>query len=453
MSLKQNTPQRDFFSNKFGIIAATAGSAIGLGNIWRFPYIVGENGGAAFLIILLLIKFGIGLPVMLSEFSIGRHTQRNPFGAFRMLAPGKSWWIVGFMGIIAAFTIMAFYSVVAGWTLDYLYNSVLGGFNNKSADDIQSMFGSFIASGWQPIVWLFIFVGVSSLIVVAGIKKGIEKYTKILMPALLVIIVVLSIRALSLPGAEKGLEFFFKPDFSKITSASVLEALGQSFFSLSIGMGVLLTYGSYVQKTDNIGSTTFIVAFADTAIAILAGMVIFPAVFAFGISPGKGPELVFITLPNIFEQMPAGYIFSVLFFVLLTVAAITSFISIQEVVVAYLSEELKIKRKTATLLAAGGAVFLGSLCALSQSGHLNIVFGDMNLFDILDFVSSNILLPLGGLLIVIFVAWFMGKERLLQELRSKGLYKANYFPVYNFIIRYIAPIAITVVFLSKLGLI
>src|SRR6056297_477972 len=299
---------RDGFGSKFGAIAAAAGSAIGLGNIWRFPYVVGENGGGAFLFIYLAFIFAIGIPVMLSEFTIGRKAQRNPFGAFRKLAPGKPWYLVGLMGVVAAFMILAFYTAVAGWTLEYIYQSIMNGFGGKSPNEINTMFETFRQGSFRPILWFVIFMFLSGFIVASGVKKGIERYAKILMPVLLILIIILCIRSVTLPGAKDGLLFLFKPDFSKITGNTILEALGQAFFSLSIGMGTLITYGSYINRKENLGSTAVQVSIADTFIAVLAGVAIFPAVFAFGINPAEGPELVFITLPNIFLQMPGGYV-------------------------------------------------------------------------------------------------------------------------------------------------
>src|SRR5690554_3293866 len=335
---------RDSFGSKFGIIAATAGSAIGLGNIWRFPYVAGENGGAAFLIIYLGFILIIGIPVMLSEFTIGRKGQLNAFGSFRRLAPGKPWYLVGMMGVVAAFMILSFYTVVAGWTLEYLYQSVINGFKGMNSDQLNTMFISFIGSTWRPLIWFFVFMAMTALIIMAGVQKGIEKYTKILMPLLLVLLLVLSIRSVTLPGAMDGISFLFRPDFSKITTSTILQALGQAFFSLSIGMGTLITYASYIQKNDNLATSAVSIAFADTFIAILAGIAIFPAVFAFGIAPEAGEGLVFITVPNIFQQMAGGYFFSILFFILLIVAALTSTISVLEVIVAFFAEELKMTR-------------------------------------------------------------------------------------------------------------
>ncbi|MDA3816899.1 MAG: sodium-dependent transporter [Prolixibacteraceae bacterium] len=453
MSHISGNDNRDSFGSKFGVIAATAGSAVGLGNIWRFPYIAGENGGGAFLIIYLLFIILIGLPVMLSELTIGRSTQRNPFGAFRALKPGQKWFWVGVMGIAAAFMINAFYSVVAGWTLEYLVKAVTDQFSGKAPGEIVGQFNSFQATGWRPLMWTISFIVISGSVVMTGVEKGIEKFTKVLMPILVVLIVILDIRAITLPGASEGLKFLFEPDFSKITGASILEALGQAFFSLSIGMGTLITYGSYINKKENLGQATVAVAFTDTIIAILAGVAIFPAVFAFGISPASGPDLVFLTLPNIFSQMAGGYIFGLLFFFLLTVAALTSTISILEVVVAYFSEELNMSRKKATILASVGIAVLGILSSLSLHKAPGISIAGVNLFGVLEFVSSNVLLPLGGLLIVVFVAWLFGKKHLKEELTSFGLYKASYYRIYLFIIRYIAPFAIALVLMNSIGII
>lgn len=444
--------KRDSFGSKFGVIAAAAGSAIGLGNIWRFPYVVGENGGGAFLFIYLGFILLIGIPVMLSEFVIGRGAQRNPFGAFRKLAPGKPWYLVGLMGVVAAFMILAFYTAVAGWTLEYIYQSIINGFAGKNPGQIDLMFETFRGGSFRPIIWFVVFMFFTGYIVVAGVKNGIEKYAKILMPVLLVLIIVMCIRSVTLPGAGEGLEFLFKPDFSKITASTILEALGQAFFSLSIGMGTLITYGSYISKKEDLGSTAVSVSLADTFIAILAGVAIFPAVFAFNIEPSAGEGLVYKTLPNIFQQMPGGYYFSLLFFVLLGVAALTSTISVLEVIVAYFVEELKMKRKRATIVATFSVGVLGILSVLSFSSLQEFSLFGKNIFGILDFTSANILLPLGGLFIVLFVGWFYGVGNSRKELTNDGKLKARYYPFYIFLVKFLAPIAIAMVFLNGIGL-
>lgn len=444
---------RDSFGSKFGVIAATAGSAIGLGNIWRFPYVAGENGGAAFIIIYLGFIIAIGIPVMLSEFLIGRRAQQNVFGSFRKLAPGKPWFMIGIMGVAAAFMILAFYTAVAGWTLEYIYQSIVNGFAGNSPEQLDNMFTSFIQGTYRPLMWFFVFMTLTALIIISGVQKGIERYTKILMPLLLLLLFILVFRSVTLPGAGKGIGFLFKPDFSKITASTILEALGQAFFSLSIGMGTLITYGSYIQKDNVLGSTAFSVALADTFIAILAGLAIFPAVFAFNIAPESGEGLVYITLPNIFQQMPGGYFFSLAFFVLLGVAALTSTISVLEVIVAFFVEELKLKRKAATWLATSSVSILGIMCVLSTSIMADVQLFGFTVFELLNFTSANILLPLGGFFIVIFVAWFFGRSKVKDELTNSGEVKANYIPLYMFIIKFIAPLAIAFIFLQGIGLI
>ncbi|WP_066628567.1 sodium-dependent transporter [Labilibacter marinus] len=436
---------RDLFTSKFGVIAAAAGSAVGLGNIWKFPYIAGEYGGGAFLFVYLGFIIVIGLPIMISEFMIGRKAQKNAFGSFKALAPNSSWRITGLFGVIAAYLILSFYGVVAGWSFHYAAESCLGNLVDKTPQEFESLFVSFIEKPILPVVWQSIFMIVTAGIVLLGVQKGIEKYSKILMPLLVIILLVLVVRSVTLPGAEKGLAFLFKPDFSKFTMDGVLNALGHAFFSLSLGMGTLITYGSYVKKSNNIGRTAFQVSMADTLIAILAAIVIMPAVFAFDIAPGKGPGLVFITLPNVFQQMPGGQFFSVLFFVLLGVAALTSSISILEVIVTFFVEEFKMKRKTATLIAGSTTALVGVFCSLSMGVLNTSVFMGKNLFDTLDFFASNVFLPLGGLLIALFVGWYFGKQRTEEELSSGGRFKVNYINVLFVSLRYIAPIAIFIV--------
>ncbi len=433
------------------MIAAAAGSAIGLGNIWRFPYVLGENGGGIFLLIYLILVAMVGIPVMLSEFTIGRRAQRNPYGSFKKLAPGKPWYLVGLIGIVAAFMILAFYTVVAGWTLEYLYQAVINGFAGKSPGAINQMFDTFRAGTFRPILWFLIFMFMTAWIVVSGIRKGIEKYTKVLMPFLFLLILIMDIRAVTLPGAGEGMKFLFKADFSKISAETILEALGQGFFSLSIGMGTLITYGSYINKKEKLGFAAVNVTIADTLIAVLAGIAIFPAVFAFGIEPGAGTGLVFKTLPLIFQEMPGGYIFSIIFFLLLAIAALTSTISVLEVIVAFFSEELNITRKAATILAVLTVGVLGILAAGSWGWFSGLQMFNLNFFGLFDFTTANILLPVGGFFIVIFVGWFLGTENVRDELSSGGALKVAYMPVFIFLVRYVAPLAIALVFLNGLG--
>ena len=434
------------------MIAAAAGSAIGLGNIWRFPYVVGENGGGAFILVYLVIVFVIGLPMMVSEFSIGRYTKRNVFGAFKALKPGTAWPLVGILGVATPFVILIFYSVVSGWTMDFLAGSVLDHFQGQSAAAVKAGFDAFVASGWKPIAWACIFVVLTGSIVISGVEKGIERYSKILMPLMLVILVVMGIYSTTLSGFGQGMEFLFRPDFSKITGSVVLEALGQAFFSLSLGMGIMITYGSYIKDSDNMVTTAGAVAFSDTLIALLAGVAIFPAVFSFGINPTSGPELVFIALPSIFQQMAGGYILSILFFVLLFIAAITSSVSIMEVLVAYIMEEFKISRRKAGIVISMIIMVMAAVCAISQMPDSSLVVAGRNLFDLFDMLSATYMLPVGAFFITIFAGWFFGKERLKMQVTTNGQYGVWFYPVYRFIVRFVAPIVIALIFLSKAGL-
>lgn len=444
--------RRDSFGSRLGVVAAAAGSAVGLGNIWRFPYILGENGGGAFLIIYLVIMFAIGIPVMMSELVIGRRSQRNAVGAFRILAPGKPWYLVGMMGIISAFMILAFYTAVSGWTLEYLYQTVIGGFSGKSSEELTAMFDSFRSESLRPALWFSVFMLATSGIVLGGVRKGIEKSTKIMMPLLFILLIVMCIKSLTLTGAGKGMEFLFKPDFSKVNGTVVLMALGQVFFSLSIGMGTIITYGSYIQKDNNLANTSVQVSLIDTTVAVLAGVAIFPAVFAFGISPASGEALTFIVLPGIFQQMTGGMIFSFMFFLLLALAALTSTISVLEVIVAYFSEQLGLSRRKAILLATLSMFVLGITASLSLGLTSKVRLFGLNTFDLFNTTTANILLPLGGLLIVIFLGWFFPGKDVRDELSNGGTIKARYYMLYRFIIRFVAPIAITIVFLNGIGL-
>lgn len=437
---KDNSEKRDGFSSKFGVIAAMAGSAVGLGNIWRFPYVLGENGGAAFLLVYIVFIFGLGIPILMSELLIGRKAGKNAMGTFKILAPGTKWYWVGIAGVVCSFIILSYYSVVAGWTLHYVYLSVVNGLKGLSAEGISATYESMSESAAISIFWLVVFVIVTAVIVLGGIEKGIEKYSKILMPMLIGIILLMCIRSLTLPGSFDGMVFLFKPDFSKLNPTVVLEALGQACFSLSIGMGIMITYGSYVGKKQNLGSSALYVASTDLLVAVLAAIAIFPAVFAFGINPGQGPGLVFVTLPTIFNQMFGGYFFAILFFILLFIAALTSSISLLEVVVAFLSEEFKIKRRKATIIAAGAVILFGCLSAYSST-----------VFNIFDKTSANVLLPLGALFIVIFVPLVLKREGARLELEAHGS-KLKMFNVVYFIVKFIAPIAILLIFLQQFGL-
>jgi Na+-dependent transporters of the SNF family len=441
---------RDHFGSQFGVLVAVAGSAVGLGNFWRFPYMVGTYGGAAFIIVYLLFVFLL-LPIMFSEFVIGRRSQSNAYGAFKVLAPGTPWKGIGVLSVAASISILAFYCVVGGWTIEYMFQALTGKISSQAANFDQS-FEQFTTSAFRPILWHLLFLGSSAAIVVAGIKNGIEKYSKVLMPVLLAMIIFLAIRTLFLPGASAGVAFLFHPDFSKITGESLLAAMGQAFFSLSLGMGCVITYASYVKKEDNIVKLGTASGMADLGFALLASLAIMPAVFAFGISPSEGPGLVFITLPRIFAQLPLGSVFAFIFFGSLYIAAVTSAISLIEVVTAYATEELKLSRRTAVWTCFAIVAVLGSLSSLSQGILKDVTIFGKGFFDMFDYLSSNILLPLGGLAIVIFTGWVLKRKAVKDELSSGGRYRVPIFGLIMFVIKFVAPIAIALIFLGSLGI-
>uniref|UniRef100_UPI003217AD8E sodium-dependent transporter n=1 Tax=uncultured Draconibacterium sp. TaxID=1573823 RepID=UPI003217AD8E len=443
---------RDSFSSKFGVIAAAAGSAVGLGNIWRFPLVTTQNGGGAFLLLNIGFILLIGIPVMLSEFTIGRRAQKNAFGSFKSLAPNAPWYLVGFLGILTAFAILAFYSTVAGWTLEYLVQSVSG--KLLHVNDMHKNFDDFSTHPYRPVIWQLVFMALTGVVVYAGIKKGIEKFTKILMPVLVLLIGFVVVRSVTLPGAGEGVKYLFVPDWSVVTFKTVLMALGQAAFSLSIGMGTLITYGSYIGKDNNLLKTSAQVAFADTTIAILSSLMVIPAIFAFSVGSlsemSPGPGLVFEVLPNVFKSMPGGTFFSIIFFFLLGVAALTSTISVLEVVVAYLKEELKFSRGKATILASVSISILGVLATLSFGVLSNVSILGHTVFGLLNYASANIMLTFGALLIVVFVGWVLGKSAFLDEVSNQGKIKWVLLRIVFFIIRYIAPIAIGIIAVAAL---
>ncbi len=448
----KNLQKRDGFSSKMGIIAAAAGSAIGLGNIWKFPYITGKYGGAAFILVYLICIALIGLPVMLQEFMIGRRAQANAISSFKKLKPNTPWFLTGWLGFITAFVILSYYGVVAGWTLSYVFSAVTNSFSGQSPEALEGMFGALVSNPWKPILFQVIFMILTAGVILGGVKNGIEKYAKILMPLLLVIIVILDIRAVTLQGAGEGISFLFQPDFGKLTAAGIMSALGHAFFSLSLGMGTMITYGSYIGKKENLGVTALQVTLADTGIALLAGLAIFPAVFAFGIAPGSGPSLVFITLPNVFNQMPGGYVFAILFFVLLSVAALTSSVSILEVVVAYFVEDKEWDRKKATIIAAVAITVLGAFESLTN-GTINFTLpllkaGTVTWFGFFDWMIelSDLLLPIGGFFISIFVGWIMTKNDVDDEITNSGELSHSWAGIFEFLTKYVAPVLILITF-------
>lgn len=446
------TQNRDGFSSKFGIVAAAAGSAIGLGNIWKFPYITGQNGGGAFLLVYLVCILLIGLPILISEMLIGRRSKTNAVDSFSTLSGLKAWKIPGALAMGTSFFILAFYGVVAGWTLKYIHLTAVGGFAGKTPDEIGGIFVNFITSPVSPVIYQIIFMTLTGIVVLAGVKNGIEKASKILMPFLLVIIIILNVRAITLDGASEGLKFLFYPDFSKLTKGGVLEALGHAFFTLSLGMGIMLTYGSYIKKDISLGATAIQVGAADTIIALLAGIAIFPAVFAFNIEPASGPGLVFITLPNIFNQMAGGVFFEMIFFILLAVAALTSTVSLLEVTVAYVSEDSKLNRKKSTFLVVLSLIIIGAIFSLSMSPtsvFSKISIHNMNLFDFADYLTANWMLPLVALSVSIFTGWIMKRKDVEDEITSGGKFSGKFLNLFYVMIKFVTPILIAIVFLNK----
>ena len=442
--------KRDNFGSKIGIIAATAGSAVGLGNIYRFPCVAGENGGGAFLIVYLGIVLVLGIPMMVSEFIIGRRAQRNPVGAFKAMSnDSKSWPLIGYMVVLCAFLILAFYTTVAGWTLESVYKSLINYYHGKDLATIEHGFIESLNMTLRPILWQAGFIFISAFVIVKGISKGIEKYSKILMPVLVVILIVLCVKSLILPGAIDGIVFFFKPDFSKINEDVLISALGQAFFSMSLGMGALITYGSYISKKDNLVTTSLMVGLSDTFIAILAGIIIFPAAFSFGIQPEAGPSLAFNTLPMLFNQMKGGYIFCLIFFILLVIAAWTSALSLLEVIVSYLTEELNLSRRKATIYSSVGTFIISILAAMSLHDGSGLTIFGFTVFDGLDKITSMVFMTLGGLFTVIFLGWKVKRQDFEDEFTNGGTVNMRLKKIFYFIIKYLAPVAIAVIMVSQ----
>ena len=445
--------KRDSFGSRFGALVAMAGSAVGLGNLWRFPYLVGENGGAAFIIVYVILSFLICLPIFVSEFVIGRRSQKNAYSAFRDLSGGSAWRWVGLFTIIVPLIVLSYYSVIGGWSIEYLLKSLTFSFTGgESQSALSTMFSDFVSSAWGPLLGHTGFLLVTTLIVMVGIKDGIEKFSKVMMPMLFFIVIGIAIYSMTLPGAKAGLDYLFNPDFSKINGKAIAAALGQAFFSLSLGFGTIMTYASYVDKKENPLFQSVATASSDLLFALVAGMAIMPAVFAFGISPQTGPGLVFETLPYVFGQMPAGGFIAILFFLALLVAAVTSSISMLEVAVAYLVEEKKISRIWACVILFAICWVVGAVCSLSFGPLSYIKIDGGNIFDFFDNLSSNILMTLGSLLTVLFVGWRLKKTDVYDEFTNGGTLSTNarIFGVLWFLIRYICPLAIILIFVSGL---
>ena len=449
--------ERASFGSKIGVILATAGSAVGLGNIWRFPYMAGENGGAVFIIIYIFCVFLLGIPCMISEFIIGRHGQSNTARAFSKISGGSAWALIGYMGVLTGFLISSYYAVVSGWCLEYVWASLLGKLQGNPAF-ISSYFESFSQDPVKPVFWTFLILLATYLIIENGVRDGIERASKLMMPILFILLLVIVVASCMLPNADKGIEFLLKPDLSKANGDVFLAALGQSFYSLSIAMGCICTYASYFSKQTNLPGSAIQIGIIDFLVALLAGFVIFPAAFSVGGSPDSGPSLLFITLPNVFQQafgiIPGlGYIIAVLFYLLLSMAALTSLMSLHEVSTAFLEEEMGTTRKSAALIVTICCMFLGIFCSLSLGavGRYNI-FG-MPLFNLFDFVTGQLFLPIVGFLTCILIGWFVPHKIVRDEFTNKGtLDNGVLFHIYLFLVKYVCPICIMFIFLHQFGL-
>lgn len=445
---------RGNFGSKLGIILATAGSAVGLGNVWRFPFMAGHNGGAAFIIIYFGCILLLGIPGMVSEFIIGRHSQANAARAYHHISGGRKLWrMVGYLGILTATIILGFYAVVAGWCLQYLYASLLGHLNGD-ANYVIDYFRSFSTHPLKPCLWAVAFLLITHTVVSRGVQKGIEKASKLLMPLLMVLLVTIVIASCLLPGSQEGIEFLLKPDFSKVSSSVMLEALGQAFFSLSLGTACLCTYASYFKRDTNLLGSAMQIALLDTLIAILAGLMIFPAAFSVGVEPDSGPSLVFITLPNVFQlafaSIPAlGYIIGVLFYALLVFAALTSTISMHEIGTAFFSEEFHLSRTKAVWVLTIICSLLAIGCSLSVGAGDKIALFGLPLLDFCDYITAQIMLPMGAFFTSLFVGWFVDQQLLHDEFTNNGTVSTRFFRIYQFAVRFVVPVCIALIFLHQ----
>ena len=447
--------KRAKFGSRLGMILATAGGAVGLGNVWRFPYMTGQNGGAAFILIYIGCILLLGLPCMISEFIIGRHAASNTARAYTKLSNGTAWKWVGLLGVLTGFLITGYYAVVSGWCLQYGIASTLGHLHG-TPDYFKSYFTDFSTNPWKPVLWTVMILLFAHYVIIHGVRNGIERASKIMMPALFILLVAIVIASCLLPGAGKGIEFLLKPDFSKVTGDVFLGALGQSFYSMSIAMGCICTYASYYSRHTKLLNSAVQIGVIDTCVAILAGLMIFPAAFSVGVSPDSGPSLIFITLPNVFEQafasMPMlGYVISLAFYLLLSVAALTSLISLHEVSTAFFQEELHISRSHAAMIVTGGCSLIGAICSLSLGDWSFLKVAGVNLFDVFDFVTGQIFLPVGGLLTCLFIGWYVPKKLVKDEFTNWGTTRGVFFGTYYFLIRFVCPLAILAIFLHQLG--
>ena len=445
---KSTGAPREQFS-RLGFILATAGSAIGLGNIWRFPYMTGTNGGGAFLVVFVICLLVVGTSLLLVEFAIGRHGQSNAIDSYRKINKHAKW--IGYLGFFSAFIFLSYYSVVGGWTIYYTFQSATG-LASLSPDAMGGFFGNFIGDPVLPLLFHLIFMALTMFIIAKGIRNGIDKYSKILMPVLLGMILLVVVRSVTLPGAMEGIRWYLTPDFSAITINTWIAAMGQVFFSLSIGMSGMVTYASYLSKTDRLPSTAFVVSMADLTIALLAGFMIFPAIFALNLEPGYGVGLIFISLPALFTQMPLGSLFGTIFFALLIIASLTSAISILEMPVTYIIERFKYSRLKSTMIVGGISYVMGIAVSFSFGIWSDFLVFGMNIFELFDGFGSNISLPLGGLAAAITVGWLWKKKSAVDEVTNNGTHSLSVATSWFNLVKYVVPVVIILIFLSSIGL-
>ncbi len=450
--------KRGTFGGQMAGVLVIAGSAIGLGNIWRFPYELGRNGGAVWLIIYILCIVCFGLPLMISEFAVGRNAQSNTARAFGAMGGGKAWKLVGLLGVTAGTLILCYYGVVAGWALEYLLQAGVNGFAGKTTEMFVNDFQSFAADPLKPIICMIVFMLITLGVILAGVEKGIERGSKIMMPVLFVFIVILAVLCTMLPGAEKGISFLFKPDFGRITSSSVFSAMGQCFFSLSLCMGCICTYASYFRGEDKLVRNAVNAVVIDTIIAILAGIIVFSTAFSVGIEPDAGPSLVFITLPNVFQQVFAGrpilcYAFSLMFYLLLFIATLTSAMGLLEVPTIYLKEEYRIRRRYSSVISTVFCIIVGVACSLSMGIWSEYTVCGMTLFDLFDYVTAKVMLPVGGILVAIYTGWICDEKKLKEQVTNRGTIALRFYKIYRILLRYVVPVAIFAVFFNQIGII
>ena len=448
--------ERANFKNTLGVILATAGSAVGLGNVWRFPYMTGQNGGASYIVIYILCVLLLGIPCMISEFIIGRHSASNTARAYNKM--GNRWWgIIGMLSVSTGFLITCYYVIVSGWCLQYMYATVLGELHGDAAYFI-SYFSDFSSNPWKPLLWVAVFMGITHWVIIHGVRGGIERASKVLMPALFILLLVIVVASCMLPGAERGISFLLKPDFSKIDGSVCLNAMGQSFYSLSIGMGCICTYASYFSRRTNLSQSAIQISVIDCLVAILAGLMIFPAAFSVGVQPDSGPSLIYITLPNVFQQafsaVPfVGTIVSFAFYALMSLAALTSMISLHEVSTAFFQEEMHISRKRSATIVSVSTSFIAIFCSLSLAGVDWLVIGGKSLFDWFDFVTGQLFLPIVGFFACLFIGWYVPKDIVRDEFTNWGTLRSPLYPVFLVCVRFVCPTGILLVFLNQLGII